>query len=322
MKRRTWLAAALAAPSLASSRARAQWAPPRQVRLLVPFTPGGGADTTARLFAPIMTNVLGQPVVVENRGGAGGTIGAGEAARAAPDGATLLLDAANQAVAPFIFRNLAFDYATAFTPISRVTVYPLIIVVKPDSAIRSFPDLLERARAQPGRLTYSSSGTAVSNHIAAAVLAQRAAIDITHVPYRGGGPALQAILAGDVDFGFATVAAAAALAQQGGVQPLAASSAERIPALPEVPTIAEQGFPGYDQTEWNALYGPAGLPAAATERLYEACRTALADAGVQQRLVALGAIGLGTPPAEFAAWLAKERHSMQALVRAANITAD
>ncbi|WP_149538751.1 Bug family tripartite tricarboxylate transporter substrate binding protein [Siccirubricoccus phaeus] len=322
MRRRAILAAGLLSPLAIPSLARAQWAPPRPVRMLVPFPPSGGADTTARLFAPTMSSLLGQPVVVENRPGAGGTIGAAEAARAAPDGATLLMDAAGQAIIPFVFRNLGFDYLTAFTPISRVTIYPLIVVVKPDSPLRSFAELLDRARAQPGRVTYSSSGNTVSNHIAAAVLASRAKLDLVHVPYRGGGPALQAILAGDVDFGFATVAAAGALAQQGGVRALAASTAERIPALPEVPTIAELGFPGYDQSEWNALYAPAGLPAPAAERLYETCRAALADAGVQQRLAALGAIGLGTPPAEFAAWLAKEREAMKALVREANITMD
>jgi tripartite-type tricarboxylate transporter receptor subunit TctC len=318
MRRRGLILAGLALPSVA----RAQWSPPRQVRLIVPFSPGGGADTTARLFAPIMSNILGQPVVVENRGGAGGTIGAAEVARAAPDGTTLLCDAANQAVAPFIFRNLSFDYATAFTPISRVTVYPMIVIVKPDSPLRSFAELIAQAKARPGRLTYSSSGNAVSNHIAAAVLSQRAGIEMTHVPYRGGGPALQAVLAGDVDLGFATVASAAALAQQGSVRALAASSAARIPTLPDVPTIAEQGYPGYDQTEWNAFYGPAGLPAAAVERVHAACVAALVDPGVQQRLGALGAIGLGTAPAEFTSWLGRERGQMQALVREANISAD
>ncbi|SDC32561.1 tripartite tricarboxylate transporter substrate-binding protein [Belnapia rosea] len=312
---------ALAATLLATP-ALAQWAPTRQVRLIVPFSPGGGADTTARLFAPAFTAFLGQPAVVENRAGAGGTIGAAEVARAAPDGTTLLVDAANQAVAPFIFRNLPFDYATGFTPVSRVTVYPLIAVVRPESPFRSLEALLARARAQPGRITYSSSGNAVSNHIATAVLARRAGVELSHIPYRGGGPALAAILAGDVDFGFATVASAAALAQEGRLRPLAASSASRIPALPEVPTVAELGFAGYDQTEWNGLYGPAGLPPAIAERLHEACQAALRDPSVVQRLAALGAIGLGNGPAEFAEFLRRERAAMALLVREAGITAD
>jgi tripartite-type tricarboxylate transporter receptor subunit TctC len=310
------LAALPAGPALSN------WAPPRQVRLVVPFTPGGGADTTARLIAPVFSSVLGQPAVVENRAGGGGTIGAQEVARAAPDGTTLLVDAANQAVAPFIFRNLAFDYHTAFTPISRATVYPLILIVKPESPFRTLDALLGRAKAQPGRLSYSSSGNAISNHIATALLASRAQVELTHAPYRGGGPALQAVLAGDVDFGFATVASAAALVQEGRLRALAVSTASRVSSLPDVPTVAEQGFPGYDQAEWNGVYGPAGLPAPAVERIHAACLAALADPAVQQRLTALGAIGLGTNPAQFADFLRKERATMEVLVREAKITAD
>ena len=289
---------------------------------MVPFTPGGGADTTARLFAPTFSGFLGQPAVVENRPGGGGTIGAQEVARAAPDGTTLLVDAANQAVAPFIFRNLAFDYDTAFVPISRVTVYPLILVVKADSRLTSLDALLARARAEPGRLSYSSSGNAISNHIATALLASRAKMELTHAPYRGGGPALQAVLGGDVDFGFATVASAAALVQQGQLRALAVSTAARVATLPDVATVAELGFPGYDQAEWNGIYGPAGLAADAVARIHVGCRAALADAGVQQRLATLGAIGLGTDPAHFAAFLKTERAAMEALVREARITAD
>ncbi len=310
------------AASLLAAPALAQWAPARQVRLIVPFSPGGGADTTARLFAPTFTAVLGQPAVVENRAGAGGTIGAAEVARAAPDGTTLLVDAANQAVNQFLFRNLPFDYVTGFTPVSRVTLYPLILVVRPDSPFRSLDALLAQARAKPGRLTYSSSGNGISNHIATALLASRAGVEFSHIPYRGGGPALQAVLAGDVDFGFATVASAAALAQEGRLRTLALSTATRIPSLPEVPTVAELGFPGYDQAEWNGLYGPAGLAPEIAARLHEACRAALADAGVAQRLATLGAIGLGTSPAEFADFLQRERAAMATLVREARITAD
>ena len=310
------------AASLLAAPALAQWAPARQVRLIVPFSPGGGADTTARLFAPTFTAVLGQPAVVENRAGAGGTIGAAEVARAAPDGTTLLVDAANQAVNQFLFRNLPFDYVAGFTPVSRVTLYPLILVVRPDSPFRSLEALLAQARARPGRVTYSSSGNGISNHIATALLASRAGVEFSHIPYRGGGPALQAVLAGDVDFGFATVASAAALAQEGRLRTLALSTAARIPSLPEVPTVAELGFPGYDQAEWNGLYGPAGLAPEIAARLHEACRAALADPGVAQRLATLGAIGLGTGPAEFAEYLARERAAMAVLVRQAGITAD
>ncbi|TCZ57209.1 tripartite tricarboxylate transporter substrate-binding protein [Roseicella aquatilis] len=313
---------ALLAAALAAGPARAAWVPPRPVRLVVPFPPGGGADTTARLLAPVLSAFLGQPAVVENRAGAGGTIGAQEVARSAPDGATLLVDAANQAVAPSIFRNLAFDYATAFTPISRVTLYPLVLAVRADSRLGSLGALLDRARAQPGRLTYASSGNAVANHIATALLASRAGVEFTHAPYRGGGAALQAVLAGEVEFGFATVASAAGAVQQGLLRPLAVSTAGRVAALPAAPTVAEQGFPGFDQAEWNGVYGPAGLGPEALARIHGACLAALADPGVQQRLAAIGAIGLGTEPAHFADFLRRERAAMEILVREARITAD
>ena len=314
---------ALAALAALPFTARAQgWAPPRSVRMVVPYPPGGGADTTARLFAPPFTAFLGQNVVVENRPGAGSTIGAGEVARAAPDGTTLLLDASGHTVAPFLIRGLNFDYASGFTPISHVMLIPQMLIVPPNSPYTSLPQLLAAAKAAPGRITYGSSGNASAPHIAAAVLVNRAGVEMTHVPYRGGGPALQSLLAGDLDFVFATVASATALARDGRVRALAASSARRITALPEVPTVAEQGFPGYDQNEWNGLWGPAGLPAEAVQRLHAACLHALADEAVKARLAALGAIGLGTTPAEFTAFLARDREANAKLIRDARITLD
>jgi tripartite-type tricarboxylate transporter receptor subunit TctC len=313
----------LGALFVSAGAARAQpWSPPRTVRMVVPYPPGGGADTTARLFAPPFTAFFGQNVVVENRPGAGSTIGAGEVARAAPDGTTLLLDASGHTVAPYLIRNLPFDYTTAFTPISRVTILPQILVVRPESPYTNLAHLLAAARAAPGRITYGSSGNASAPHIAAAVLVSRADVQMTHVPYRGGGPALQALLAGDVDFVFGTVSSSATLAQEGRVRPLAASSAQRISSLPNVPTIAEQGFPGYEQNEWNGLWGPAGLPQAAVQRLHEACLDALANETVKARLTALGAIPVGTSPGEFADFLKQDRESVAKLIREAKITLD
>jgi tripartite-type tricarboxylate transporter receptor subunit TctC len=300
--------------------AAAQWVPPRQVRLVVPFPPAGGADTTARLLASVFSTFLGQPTVVENRPGAGGTIGAGEVARAAPDGTTLLVDAANQAVAPFIFRNLNFDYTKDFTPISRVTVYPMIAIVRPDSAHRTLASLLDKARAEPGRVTYSSSGNAVSNHIATAVLASRAKVEMTHVPYRGGGPALAAVLAGDVDFGFATVASAAALAQDGRVRALAASSAERIPALPDVPTVAEQGFPGFKVTNRYNLYAPAGTPRRIVDGINRVVADGMHSPQMTQRLQADGSQPAERmTPEQLRATLAREFTEIDQQVKQLNI---
>ena len=302
---------------LAAMPARAQ-----PISIVVPFPPGGLADVMARLVGEQLRERLGQPVVIDNRPGAGGIVGARLVAGAAPDGTTLLLDASGHTVAPFLIRGLNFDYASGFTPISHVMLIPQMLIVPPNSPYTSLPQLLAAAKAAPGRITYGSSGNASAPHIAAAVLVNRAGVEMTHVPYRGGGPALQSLLAGDLDFVFATVASATALARDGRVRALAASSARRITALPEVPTVAEQGFPGYDQNEWNGLWGPAGLPAEAVQRLHAACLHALADEAVKARLAALGAIGLGTTPAEFTAFLARDREANAKLIRDARITLD
>ena len=320
LRRREALGLALALPA---ARAIAQpWSPPRSVRIIVPYPPGGGADTTARLLAGPLAAFLGQAVVVENRPGAASTIGAGEVARAAPDGTTLLLDSAGHTMAPALIRNLAFDYATGFTPITQVVVLPQVLVVPAASPHRDLAALLARARAAPGRLTYASSGNGGAQHVTAVLLLRRAGVELMHVPYRGGAPAMAALLAGDVDCAIATITSALALVRDGRVRALAATGGARIASLPEVPTVAEQGFPGYDQNEWNGVLAPAGLPAAAVARLQAGCVQALADTTVRQRLAALGAEPLGTASAEFAAFLARERTAMAALVGETGITAD
>ncbi|RYI28126.1 MAG: tripartite tricarboxylate transporter substrate binding protein [Acetobacteraceae bacterium] len=313
-----WSAAsALAAP------ARAQpWSPSRSIRIVVAYSPGGGADTTARLLAGPLGTFLGQSIVVENRPGAGSTIGAGEVARAVPDGTTLLLDSAGHTMAPALIRNLSFDYATAFTPISQVILLPQVMVVPASSPDTSLASLLARAKAQPGRLTYASSGNGGAQHVTAVLLLRRAAVEMTHVPYRGGAPAMQALLSNDVDCAVATITSALPLVRDGKLRALAATGLNRISSLPEVPTVAEQGITGFDQNEWNGLLAPAGLPPAALERLHAGCLHALAEPAVRQRLEGLGAVVLGTTPGDFGAFLAKDRAAMAALVREAGIVAD
>lgn len=332
LRRRGVLALGVALPAAraaaqASGQAPGQalqqpWSPPRPVRIVVGYPPGGGADTTARLLAGPLGAFLGQPVVVESRPGAASTIGAGEVARAAPDGTTLLLDSAGHTMAPALIRGLPFDYATAFTPISRVVLLPQVLAVRADSPHRDLSGLLARARAAPGRATYASSGNGGAQHVTALLLFRQAGVEVTHVPYRGGSPAMAALLAGDVDCAVATITSALALTRDGKVRALAATGAARIASLPDVPTAAEQGIGGFDQNEWNGVLAPAGLPAAALARLHGGCLHALADAVVRQRLAALGAEPLGTSPADFAAFLARDRSVMAALVKEAGITAD
>ncbi len=297
----------------------AQWAPSRSIRLIAPYPPGGGVDTTSRLLAGPMGAFLGQGMVVENRGGAGGSIGAAEVARAAPDGHTLMIDALAHTVNPALLRGLPFDYATAFTPISQVVVLPQLLVVHPSVPARTLPEFVAWAKARPGTLSYGSSGNATAAHLAAALFLNRAGLDIQHVPYRGGTPALADLMGGAITFVFGTVSSSLQLAREGRIRALGVSTATRIASLPEVPTIAEQGFPGYELNEWNGLYAPAGLPAAATTRLYEAAQHALADAHVRARLDALGALPVGSNPADFARYVAAQRALMAQLVRDARI---
>lgn len=317
---RTWGAALLSLPALHARRAEAQapW-PNRPIRLLAPYTPGGGVDTTARLLAIPMGAALGQPVVVENRPGAGGSLGAGELARSAPDGNTIMVDALAHVVNPFVLRGLPFDYATAFAPISEVVVLPQILVVDPAKVpARTVPEFISWAKTRPN-LSYGSSGNATAAHLAAALFLQRAGLDIQHVPYRGGTAALQDMMSGSTAFVFGTVSSSIQLVRDGRLTALGVTTANRIPPLPDVPTIAEQGFPGYELNEWNGLYAPARTPGPIVARLFEASKAALADETVKQRLEALGAIPVGTDPTTFAAYVAAQRAAMGEIVRSAKI---
>jgi tripartite-type tricarboxylate transporter receptor subunit TctC len=218
-------------------------------------------------------------------------------------------------------RGLPFDYATAFTPISQLVVLPQILAINPSVPARTLDELVAYVKARPGRLSYGSSGNATAAHLAAALFVQRAGLDIQHVPYRGGTPALQDLLGGSILFVFGTVSSTLQLARDGRLRALAVSTASRVASLPEVPTIAEQGFAGFELNEWNGFYAPAGLPTQAIERWHAAVLHALADATVRQRLEALGALPVGSAPADFARYVAAQREAMARLVREARIEA-
>jgi tripartite-type tricarboxylate transporter receptor subunit TctC len=318
--RRALGAALLTLPALRIRPATAQAAwPSRPIRLLAPYTPGGGVDTTARLMAGPIGTALGQTVIVENRPGAGGSLGAGELARSAPDGHTIMVDALAHVVNPFVLKGLPFDYATAFAPISQVVVLPQLLVVDPSKVpARNVPEFVAWAKTQRN-LSYGSSGNATAAHLGAALFLQRAGLEIQHIPYRGGTAALQDVLGGSLAFVFGTVSSSLQLVRDGKLRALGVTTAERIPPLPEIPTIAEQGFPGYELNEWNGLYAPAGTPPPIVQKLYEASKAALADTTVRQRLDALGAIPVGTDPAVFAGFVAAQRRAMEEIVRTAGI---
>jgi len=318
LTRRAALAALLAAPAIAP----AQGFPTRPVRMVVPYPPGGGADTAARLIAEPMAALLGQPVVVENRGGAGGSIGAGAVAQAPADGHTILLDAGAHVVNPAILRGLPFDYATAFAPITQVTVWPQLLVVRADFPARDLAAFVRDAKSRPGGLSFGSSGNATSSHLAGALFAQAAGFELVHVPYRGGGPAVQVLLAGNIHWHMATVASALGHIQAGRLRALGTTHTARLATLPEVPTIAESGYPGYTLNEWNGLYAPAGTPEAVLDRLHAAALHALAQDAVKSRIETLGALTVGSPRAEFRAFVAASRLRMAQLVAEARIAVD
>lgn len=316
--RRALLGAALL-PSLPRAT-RAQAFPTQPIRLIPPYPPGGGTDTVARLLQPHLIAQLGQNVLIENRGGAGGSIGAAEVARAPKDGHTLLLDSMGHVVNPTLMQGLPFDYTTAFAPITQLTLQPQMLVVPAASPYRTLADLVAAARARPGTLSYASSGNGTGAHLAMVEFARMAGIEVIHIPYRGGGPAMTDLVAGNVTMAFASAAAATAHVQGGRLRGLGAAGPRRIGALADMPTIAEQGYAGFDFDEWNGLWTVAGSPPAAVARLHAAAVFALAQPDVRARMAQIGIVPVASSAAEFAAFVVAQRERAARLIRDANIT--
>ena len=313
----------LALPFLAPAAARAQtfWMPTRPIRLVVPYGPGGGADTTARLIAVPMGAALGQPVVVENRPGAGASIGAQEVARAAPDGHTLLMDAMAHFVTPVLMR-LPIDYATSFTPLSLIIALPHVLLVPNDSPATDVPSLVAYLKARPGQVAFGTSGNGTAAHLAAVMLSRRAGLEMLNAPYRGIAPALQDLVAGRLGFVFATVASAMPLVRGGLARPIAVSSLQRVAVLPDVPSVAEQGYPGFEMDEWNGLLLPAPVPGPIVAALSVAVQQAVRDPSVRERILGMGAILIGSDPAEFGRFIAARAPAIAQLVREERVTLD
>ena len=288
--RRQFLAASAAsAAGLAlPARAAGDIAGGKPITLVVSYPAGGGADAMARLIAPKMAEALGQPVIVDNKPGASGTIAALQVARATPDGATLLLDASSFAVNPALFQKLPYDGTKAFVPIAVLAQFPNVLVCTPGFEAKTVADVLRLARAKPGSLAYASSGNGSAQHLAGALFEQLAKVELTHVPYRGGGPALNDVIGGQVPLFFANVASSLGQIQSGRLRPLAVTAATRCRALPEVPTMAQAGVPGYEVLEWNPILAPAGMAPAVRDKLAAAVARAMADAEVLGRIRALG----------------------------------
>jgi tripartite-type tricarboxylate transporter receptor subunit TctC len=310
--------ALLAAPALA--RAADAIAGGKPITLVVSYPPGGGADVMARLIAPRLAQALGQPVVVENKPGASGTLAAQQVARAAPDGATLLLDASNYAVNPALFDKLPYDPASAFAPLAVLATYPNVLVCTPGFEAQSVADVIRLARAKPGRLSYASSGNGSAQHLAGALFEQMAQVELTHVPYRGGGPAMTDVMGGQVPLFFANVASALGHIQSKRLRPLAVTSKLRTRALPDVPTLEESGLKGYEVLEWNPVLAPAATPAPVRARLAAALRAAMADPEVLGRVRALGGEVFSGDEKAAAAFLQQQQALWGRVVRERRIT--
>ncbi|MCX7931516.1 MAG: tripartite tricarboxylate transporter substrate-binding protein [Rhodovarius sp.] len=312
------LPALLALPRLP----RAQAFPTRPLRVIVPFAAGGAADSAARTIFPPMAERLGQPIVVENRSGAGGSIGAAEVARAAPDGHTLLFDASSHLVNPHLMRGLPFDYTTAFTPISQVVIFPQVLAVKADLPVTTLGEFIALARTRPGGLSIGTQGNATAGHLGLVAFSRAAGIQLTHVPYRGGADAARDLAAGALDGVFITLLSARPIVDAGRARFIALASNRRSPLRPAVPTFAESGVPGVEISEWAALFAPAGTPTAITLALYGTLRDVLGLSEVRERLANLGAEPLGSTPEEFARFVARVREENGQIVREAGIRLD
>ncbi len=321
IRRRTMLATL---PALASLPAAAQDAafPNRPIRILLAFAPGGGTDLIARTLATPMQGILGQPVVVENRPGAGGNIATEAAASARPDGYTLLMgNHGPMSVNVSLFRNMRIDPERALEPIGLVADAPLVVVVGPKSRAQNLQELLAEVRAGNGQVTYGSASNGSASHLAAALMLQMAGLQAEHVPFRGAGPALTDVVAGHLHFMITTLPSVVGLINGGQVRPIAVTGENRIAVLPNVSTVADT-IPGYKATAWYGLLVPRGTPAPIKARLFEAMRQALSDPEVIRRLRDEGAEPSNLDGEGFARLIRWERERWAQVIRQANITVD
>ena len=297
--------------------------PAKPVRIIVPFPPGGGNDVAGRLVAQKLSERLGQSVVVENRAGANGIVGLQALMQSAPDGYTLGVGAAGpMAVNPSIYAKLPYDPLKDFTPITNVAVFPLLLVAHPSLPAKTLGELLALARERPGELNYASPGVGNSGHLAGELLNRMAGVRITHVAYKGQGPAITDLLAGQVQMLWASIPSVIGHIQSGKLNAIAIGTAKRLPSLADVPTASESGVPGYEAYSWVGLIGPAKLPRDIVERLNREVRDIVAAPDFAEQLSKQGAIPDAQAPAQFAAYIRSEVEKWGAVVKAAGIKAE
>jgi tripartite-type tricarboxylate transporter receptor subunit TctC len=318
MRRRHAAAALLSA---APAAAQAPF-PSRPVTIIVPFAPGGLADILARLVAEKLRASLGVPMVVENRPGAGGIAGARAAAAAAPDGHTLLLANTNLAINPSLYRSLPYDTQAAFAPVILAITLPNILVVRADMPARSLAELIALAREAPGRLNYASAGAGTFPHLAMALFLQRAGIDVAHIPFNGAAPAMAAILARQVELLASDPPGAIPQIAAGTLRPLAVTSLTRLSVLPDVPSAAEAGLPGFEAVGWQGFVAPAGTPEPVIRSLNAAITAALAAPDLRERLLSQGVTFTPGTPGDFAAFLRQDMERWRGAVAASGASVE
>jgi tripartite-type tricarboxylate transporter receptor subunit TctC len=314
-------AATACAPALIG-RARAQSWPSRHVRLIVPFPAGGGTDIIARILANRLSEIWGQQMVIENKGGAGSNIGAEAVARADPDGYTLLIGSLPVAVNRFLYSSLSYDSVTDFAPVSHICTYPNLMIVPNSSPAKSVMEFVAHAKANRGKITFASSGTGTSTHLSGELFKRMTGIEMTHVPYRGVAPALNDVIPGRVDVMFNTMAGVLQHARSGQVRGLAVTSAKRFPTALEFPTVAESGVPGFDVAAWYAFFAPAKTPTNIVNKVNSDTVKILREPAVIGALEKAGVAVVGSTPAELGQMLKSEIDLWGPVIKAAGIKSE
>jgi tripartite-type tricarboxylate transporter receptor subunit TctC len=320
---RCLLAALVLAAALATSASGwAQGYPNRAVRLVVPFPPGGPADALGRVIADQLSKMWGQPVIIENRGGAGGNLGAEVVARAAPDGYTLLLNASSHVINASLYDKLPYDPIKDFTPVSEVASYMLVLVVHPSAPAKSVKEFVALAQSKQDGLSVANAGLGTPTHLAAVLFAQAAGVNLVHVPYRGAAPASTDLIAGQVPAMFNNPVNAVPQVASSNLRALAVTGSKRLSLLPDLPTVAESGYPGFETRTWYALFGPAGLPADIVRKLHADTETALRMPEIANNLIAQGWDIAVSPPDQFSVVLQSEFDRWSGVVKRAGIKAN
>ena len=313
----------LSCPLLAATpAAQAQTWPAKPIRMVVPYPPGGPTDIVARVVGQKLSERLGQPVVVDNRPGAGGNIGADTVAKSSPDGYTMLVATTAHAINMTLFAKPGYNTRTDFAPVSMLTSGPLVLVTAPSTQATSVAELIVMAKANPGKVTFASSGNGQSTHLAAELFNSMAGTRMTHVPYKGSAPALTDVMAGQATVMFDTMLSAMPFVRDGKLRALAVTGATRSPAAPDIPTIAQAGLPGYEATAWNALLVPANTPPAVVDKLSDAMKAVLTQEDVRSRFATQGFAATWTSPPDTGKFIAHEIDKWGKVVKASGATID